>query len=287
MDGHALLDRAVERLEASDAIDHWQKDRDLIDAEDLLAHALGVDVFDPDDEVPPAARRRFERFVERRATGEPVPLIKGYAEFRGMELIAKAGVFVPRASSEFLAEQAIRRLRRRSAPVHVDVATGAGAVALAVAHEVPHAQAYGSDIARDAVTVARANARRLGLANASFMVGDLFGAFPKRLRGVVDVVTLHPPYVARDEMRELPEEIVAWEPAHTLTDRSVDGLGLIGRTADEAGSWLRSGGWLAIEVSPDRARAVSSVMRAAGFVDLKSTVEREFRVSRVVVGRWR
>jgi release factor glutamine methyltransferase len=287
VDAQVLLDRAVERLGASDAIEHWQKDRDLIDAEDLLAHALGVELFDPDDEVAPAARRRFERYIERRATGEPVPLIKGYADFRGLKLTARAGVFVPRASSEFLAEQAIRRLRRRASPIHADVATGAGAVALAVANEVPNAQVYGSDIARDAVTVARANARRLGLANATFVVGDLFGALPSRLRGVVDVVTLHPPYVARDEMRELPEEIRAWEPPHTLTDRSVDGLGLIGRTADEAGSWLRSGGWLAIEVSPDRARSVASVMRRAGFRDLQSTVDREFKVSRVVVGRWR
>ena len=286
MNAADLLDRAVERLEASDAIDHWQKDRELIEAEDLLAHALGVDGFDPDDEVPAAARRRFERFVERRAAGEPVQLIKGYATFRGLEVAAKPGVFVPRDSTEFLAEQAIRRLRRRPKPVLVDVATGGGTIALAVANEVRSVHAYGTDISRGAISVARANAERLGLRNTTFVTGDLFGALPSRVRGTVDVVTLHPPYVARDELGDLPEEIRRWEPEHTLTDRSDDGLGLIGRTAAEAGGWLRPGGWLLIEVSPDRARAVSSVMRRAGFRDIRSTMDRGFKVTRVLVGRW-
>jgi release factor glutamine methyltransferase len=281
-----LLDRAVERLERSTAIDHWQKDRELIEAEDLLAHALDVDEFDVDDEIPAAVRRRFEKMIDRRANGEPVQLIKGYAEFRGMRLIAKPGVFVPRDSSEFLAEQAIRRVRRRSSPVVVDVATGGGTVALAVANEVPHARTYGTDIARDAIAVARENAKRLGLSNATFSVGDLFGALPPELRGTVDVITLHPPYVAKAELRELPEEIRAWEPEHTLSDRSVDGLGLIGRTTDEAREWLRPNGWLLIEVSPDRARAVMSVMRRAGFRDIKSTLDRGFKVTRVLVARW-
>jgi release factor glutamine methyltransferase len=285
MNAEEVLDRAVARLERSTAIDHWQKNRELIEAEDLLAHALKVDTFDVDDEVPAAARRRFETMIERRAAGEPVQLIKGYAEFRGMKLIAKPGVFVPRDSSEFLAEQAIRRLRRRPSPVLIDLATGGGTVALAVANEVPRATTYGTDIARDAIAVARTNAKRLGLSNAVFAVGDLFGGLPARIRGTADVVTLHPPYVAKTELRELPEEIRAWEPEHTLSDQSVDGLGLIGRTATEAGGWLRPGGWLLIEVSPDRARAVTSLMRRAGYTDLKSTLDRGFKVTRVIVGR--
>jgi release factor glutamine methyltransferase len=106
------------------------------------------------------------------------------------------------------------------------------------------------------------------------------------LRGKVDVITLHPPYVAKTEMRDLPDEIRRWEPAHTLTDRSPDGLGLIARTAAEAGTWLKPGGWLLIEVSPDRARSVRSVMQRNGFRDIRSTADRSFKVTRVLVGRW-
>ena len=99
-------------------------------------------------------------------------------------------------------------------------------------------------------------------------------------------MTLHPPYVARGEMRELPQEIRRFEPVHTLTDRSRDGLGLIGRATAGAPGWLKSGGWLLIEVSPDRARGTATVMRRAGFTDVRSTVDRGFKVTRVLVGRW-
>jgi release factor glutamine methyltransferase len=280
-----LVDNAVKTLKASPAIDHWQRDRELIEAEDLLGHAIGTEGFDRGTDVPSAARRRFERMIERRAQGEPVQLIKGYATFRGLEVLARPGVFVPRDSTEFLAEQAIRRLRRRRHPVLVDVATGGGSIALAVVNEVRRARVYGTDISAEAIRVARANARKLRLP-ATFVVGDLFGSLPKRLRGGVDVVTFHPPYVARSELRELPDEILRWEPAHTLTDRSPHGLRLVERGTTEAPAWLRSGGWLLIEVSPDRARAVRSVMHRTGFRDVRSTIDRGFKVTRVLVGRW-
>ena len=280
-----VLARAVATLKASPAIDHWQKDREEIEADDLLCYALGVDELEGDEEVPPAVCRRFERMVERRATGEPVQLIKGFAVFRGLEILARPGVFVPRDSTEFLAEQAVRRLRTRRAPVAVDLACGGGTVGLAVADEVPAAEVYGTDISVEAIRVARRNAVRLELPNARFLTGDLFGALPTRLHGAVDVITLHPPYVAKRELHELPEEIRRFEPTHTLTDQSADGLGLIGRAASESGTWLKAGGWLLIEVSPDRARSVAKVMRDHGFRDVRSTVDAGFKVTRVLVGR--
>ena len=280
-----LLDRAVDELKASPALDHWQRDRELIEAEDLLMHALGADDIDPNDEVPPNVRRRFERMVARRVTGEPTQFIKGYAEFRGLRLIAKPGVFVPRDSTEFLAEQAVRRLRRRPrGAVAVDLATGGGTVALAIANETAGVRVYGTDVAADAVRTARANAKRLGL-RATFLRGDLFGALPPSLRGNVDVITLHPPYVAKGEIEHLPDEIRNFEPVHTLTDQSVDGLGLVERAASESPAWLRGGGWLLVEVAPDRARAVVSLLRRGGLRDVRSTMGGELKVTRVVVGR--
>lgn len=284
MNASELLASATRTLEASPAIDHWQKDRELIEAEDLLRFALGLDELDPDEVVGAGARRRFDRMIARRAHGEPVQLIKGFAVFRGLEVLARPGVFVPRDSTEYLAEQAVRRLRGRRRPVHVDVATGGGTVALAVSNEVRGVRSFGTDISAEAIRVARRNASRLGL-RASFAVGDLFGGLPASLRGTVDVVTLHPPYVARREVRDLPEEISRWEPLHTLSDRSRDGLGLIGRTAAEAVEWIEPGGWLLIEVSPDRARAVARVMRTSGFAGVRSTADQGFKVTRVVVGR--
>ena len=280
-----VIDRAVQTLKASPSIDHWQKGRERIEAEDLLMHALGRDEDpDPSEEIPGKVRRRYDEMVERRATGEPIPFIKGYTEFRGLELIAEPGVFVPRDSSEFLAEQAVRRLRKRKRPVHVDLATGGGTIALAVANEVPKATVYGADLSKDAVKLARRNAKGLGL-RATFRAGDMFDGLPKGIAGTVDVITLHPPYVPRREVKDLPDEIRNWEPTHTLTDRSDDGLGLVVRAAQEAKRWLRSGGWLLVEVSPDRSKDVMRIMRSAGLDEVRSTKGGELKVTRVVVGR--
>ena len=107
-----VLDDAVKVLKASTAIDHWQRGRERLEAEDLLWHVVGREP-DPSDDISVEQRREFDRLVERRVTGEPIPLIKGSTEFRGLDLLVRPGVFVPRDASEFLAEQAIRRLRGR------------------------------------------------------------------------------------------------------------------------------------------------------------------------------
>jgi release factor glutamine methyltransferase len=283
MKARALLKEGIATLQASDAIDHWQKDREKIEAEDLLAFVMGEEP-DPGDRIPDRERREFLDLIERRATGEPLPYIKGFTEFRGLELISEPGVFVPRDSSEFLAEQAIRRLRKRRSPVLVDLATGAGTIALSVANEVPKAAVYGTDLSEDAVKLARRNARALGL-KVRFATGDVFGGLPKKIRGTVDVITVHPPYVAEHEVQDLPDEIKDWEPVHTLTDASRDGLGFVRRTVDEGPDWLGRKGWLLMETDPDRARDVKRVMAEGGFRDVRSTKGGDLKITRVIVGR--
>jgi release factor glutamine methyltransferase len=284
MKARALIRQGIATLNASEAIDHWQKDREKIEAEDLLAFVMDGEDPEPNERIPDRARKEYLELIERRATGEPIPYIKGYTEFRGLELISEPGVFVPRDSSEFLAEQAIRRLRKRKSPVHVDLATGAGTIALSVANEVPKAKVYGTDLSEDAVKLARRNARALGL-KARFAAGDVFGGLPRSIAGTVDVITVHPPYVAMDEVDELPDEIKDWEPVHTLTDRSKDGLGFVRRTVAEAPDWLGRKGWLLMETDPDRARDVKGVMAKGGFRDVRSTRGGELKITRVIVGR--
>ena len=210
--------------------------------------------------------------------------IVGWTEFRGLRLRVRPGAFVPRQSSEFLAVQAARRLRGRRSPVMVDLATGIGPVALASAHAVPKAEVHGSDLSEEGVRQARANARALGLRNVSFHRGDLYGSVPPRLRGRLDVVTIHPPYVPRGEVDDLPLEVRGFEPEHTLTDYSPHGLGLAERAAVEGRGWLRPGGWLMIEVSPDRAREMRSLLVGLGYGEVRSTKGWP-EITRVIVGR--
>jgi release factor glutamine methyltransferase len=281
-----LVRDAERRLKRSPAIDHWPADRESREAETLLAFVLGVDPEDLDKGDTVDARRagRFSTLVRRRTGGEPMPHILGWTEFRGLRLRVRPGAFVPRQSSEFTVEQALRRLRRRTRPVAVDLATGIGPIALATAAAAPPARVFGTDISPDALRQARANARALRLSNVTFRRGDLFGGLPRSIRGSVDVITLHAPYVPRHEVRDLPLEIRGFEPEHTLTDYSDHGLSLLERAAAEAGAWLRPGGWLLLEVSPDFARRVRGLLVREGYRDVRSTKGWP-EVSRVLVGR--
>lgn len=280
--GEVLRD-AERTLRESDDVAHPHAGKERYDAEEILAYVLGRDP-DEDEELSAFAHRRFGRLLERRVRGEPPAYITGRTTFRGLELQIAPGAFIPRESSEFMAEQAIRRLRRRASPIHVDLATGVGPVALAVADAVPSARVFGVDLYSTPVRLARRNAERLGLDNARFVRGDLFAPLPRELRGAVDVFTIHPPYVPRPEIRDLPAEIARFEPHESLTDFSRDGMGLLGRVVIESPVWLRRGGWLLVEVSPDRARDVGAVLRRAGFRDVRST-KGPVPVSRVLVGR--
>ena len=286
--GAELLSAATQRISSSRNIEHWQPGRARWDAEVLLAHVLDVQ---PDDEalaravVSAPQRRRFARLVERRVTGEPVNYITGQFTFCGLPLRVRQGVFSPRSSSELTAEHAIRRLRaRRGRRVAVAVATGSGAIALAIGSAVRGSEAWGVDISPEAVTLGRLNARRLGLRNVRFAAGDMLAALPGSLRGEVDVFTIHPPYVARHEVRTLPVEIRRFEPRTTLTDGSDDGLGLVRRLAEDAPGWLRQGGWVLVEIAPYLARPTATILRRAGLRDVRSNRD-TVGITRVVAAR--
>ena len=282
-----LLTEGRTLLRESTAIDHWRAAIAREDAEDLLALALGVasDTLDPEAIVPARAARRYYEYVKRRAAGEPVALIRGVVTFAGLTLAVRPGVFVPRGSSELLAQAAVAALRRRPVKVAVDVACGAAPVSCAIGAALPSAEVWGLDIDPAAVALSRANARRNRLGNAHFRVSDLLAALPRRLQGEVGALTMPPPYVARREVRSLPREIRGFEPRHTLTDGSPDGLGLVRDLIEEAPVWLRRGGVLLFEVAPYLSRSVQALMRRA---DLDVTVQVDpSGITRVVGGRRR
>jgi release factor glutamine methyltransferase len=277
-----LLKEARKTLVAANERFGWQGD-EKEQAWDLLAHVLGRQP-DSDEEVTTSDRRKFERLVRRRTTGEPLALIVGWVEFLDFRMTVRDGAFLPRLTTEFLAKQAVRRLRGRRKPVHVDLATGIGPVAIGSARAVRGAEVYGVDISRRAVAQARANAAKLRARNVTFLRGDMFAPLPKRLRGRIDVVSIHPPYVPRAEVIDLPVEIRRYEPQHTLTDQSSDGLGLVRRVIDEGRQWLRSGGWVLIEIVPTESSIVRGLFRASGYLDVRST-HGELKLTRVICGR--
>ncbi len=278
-----VLRQAEKIFKRSESFDHVHAGKELADAEELLEFVLGR-APDEDEEIAGAAVSRFQRLVRRRAGGEPNAYITGRTTFHDLTLEVRRGAFIPRQSSEWMADQAVKRLRSRKKPVHVDLATGVGPVALVVAAALPSAQILGVDVSARPIALARRNAAQLRLRNVKFLRGDLFRPVSPRLLGSVDVVTIHPPYVGRKEMRTLPFEILQFEPEESLTDFSPLGDRIVRRVTTEAPMWLRPGGWLLVEVSPDRAREIATILRRGGFRDVRST-KGGVDVSRVVVGR--
>ena len=217
-----------------------------LDAQLLLAHALGVDraalIIEPDRAVEGPAIRTFQDLVRRRSVGrEPVAYLLGSKGFRHIDLHVDRRVLVPRPETELLVEVGLTL--PQGARVH-DACTGSGAVALALKDERPDLQVSGSDASADAVEVARANAARLGL-DVAFHVGDLLDGV-----GEVDAVLANPPYV--EDGAQLPPEL-AHEPAGALF-AGADGLAVIRRlaTADVP--------LLALEVGAGQAPAVSDLL---------------------------
>lgn len=237
------------------------------EAEELMAHCLGVEHDDVDFEARPPRRTReqYLAMIARRAAGEPFPLLVGSIDFYGLRLPVKSGSFIPRPSSELTVARAVRAVRRRSRPVVVDVCTGGGPIALAIADDVRTAQVWGTDIDTAGLAQGRQNAKLLDLPNVTFRKGDMYSALPRRLRGAVDVITGHIPYVPPDEIDDLPAEVREHEPLFTLTDLSLDGLGLIRRAVEEAPDWLKPGGWVLLEISEDLGGKVKRMCRRAGF----------------------
>lgn len=263
-----LLELGVHVLDDSSAIDSGHDNEEA--ARHLLRAALGEDADDPPDQLRPPRRQRerYLSFVARRAGGEPIGTIVGYVEFRGLRLTVARGVFMPRPSAVLAVDRTLHHLEGRRAPVVVDLCTGVGPIALAVATSRPDSQVWGTDISPRALRLARRNARHLGTDNARFLPGDLYGRLPSRLSGAVDVIVGNIPFVHPDEVPDLPTEVSQYEPLLSLTDLSPDGLGLLRRVATEAGTWLAPGGWLLVELSEDSGPGFRELCVAAGLVNV-------------------
>jgi release factor glutamine methyltransferase len=212
----------------------------------------------------------LDAMVRRRVEGEPLEVIVGWAEFRGLRIIVEAGVFVPRQRSAFLVQQAVE-LARPGAVV-VDLCCGSGALGAAVAAELGRLELHASDIDPVAVRCAR---RNLETFNGQVHHGDLYAPLPAALRGRVDILVVNAPYVPSDEIDMMPPEARDHEPRAAL-DGGPDGVDLHRRVAAEAVAWLAPGGHLLIETSRDQAALTAGVMSGHGLATRVTTSEEPY-----------
>ena len=271
------LDAAVEALSAVGVEDP------RLDAEVLLAEATGQEraalIADPEAEISPTAGRLFGEMVRRRLRREPVAYILGRKGFRNLELGVDRRVLVPRPETELLVELALELGPRRV----LDVGTGSGAIALAVADELPECEVVATDTSPAALEVARANAERLGLTNRVELVE---ATLPED--GEFDLVLANLPYVGERDWLSLQPEVTRWEPREALL-AGADGLDAYRAFIPGCGRALaryteRRSTALAVEVGEGQAPPVAELFEQAGFGAIEA--RRDLAgIERVVVGR--
>ena len=204
-----------------------------------------------------ASSATLDRWVLRRCAGEPLEVLLGWAEFWGLRVGVEAGVFVPRRRTESLVRAALEVAPADG--VLVDLCTGTGAVALALAYERPDLDLYAVDLHPAAVRCAQDNLQGV----ARVLMSDLFESLPADLRGRVDVVTANVPYVPTGDLDLLPSEARDHEPG-SAHDGGADGLDVMRRAVREARSWLAPGGEVLLEVSRHQQAAARFAVATAG-----------------------
>ncbi|HEX6138205.1 MAG TPA: peptide chain release factor N(5)-glutamine methyltransferase [Casimicrobiaceae bacterium] len=242
-----------------------------IDAQVLLAHALDVErswlAGHATDRLAAAEVARFLALARRRREGEPVAYLTGRREFFGLPLAVDRSVLIPRPETETLVECALARLPADRPARVLDLGTGSGAVALAIAHERPLAAVWGTDRSPAALAVARANGERMKLANVRWLQSDWYHDLSGE-DGRFDLIASNPPYVA-DGDPHLREGDVRFEPRRALA-AGAQGLDALRVIIGGAPDWLAARGFLVVEHGYDQADAVRDLMGRAGLADVAS-----------------
>ena len=205
---------------------------------------------------------RLRELLRQRIDGVPLAHLTGRQLFMGVELIVARGALIPRDETGLLGNAALEKLRdivrERAKAVVIDVCTGSGNLALALAHHEPHARIHGADVSADAVALARRNLVQTGLGDrVSFHCGDLLAPFDtSEFLGRVDLLVCNPPYISSGKVDGMPHEIIDHEPRLAF-DGGPLGIRILERLVKEAPRFLRDGGWLAFEVGQGQGRGVA------------------------------
>ncbi|HEY6697741.1 MAG TPA: peptide chain release factor N(5)-glutamine methyltransferase [Acidimicrobiales bacterium] len=259
-----LLDEATDRLAGAGVENAEQEARWLLQRASGLEGAELIAGLDEPANLRDATF--FYDMLERRRRGEPLQYVLGRWGFRVLDLHVDDRVLIPRPETEALTQMALEECRRLEARLAVDLGTGSGAIALALAVEWTGIEVWATDVSPDALAVARANVSGMGRIGAAVRLaeGSWYEALPAELAGAVDVIVSNPPYVADFEVEDLPDEVRAWEPLAALVSGPT-GLEAIERIVAEAQLWLAHPGSLLVEIAPHQAAEAQALARAAGF----------------------
>jgi release factor glutamine methyltransferase len=247
-------------------------ERARLDAETLLLHLVGKNrawlITYMNDDFAGCTAIRYAGLLERRRKGEPIQYITGETEFYGLPFQVTPDVLIPRPETEHLIERVLELATCFQQPRIVDVGTGSGVIAVALAHHLPHAHTTATDISEPALAVARENASRNDVAGRlRFLQGDLLASVADQF---FDIVVSNPPYVSSSDRESLSLEVRDHEPALALFAGD-EGLTIYRRLIPSAFAALAPGGFIALEIGYGQANAVQALLGETGFTDVKLT----------------
>ncbi len=247
-------------------------DTGRLDAEILLAHACGVSraaMLTGSATVSGDAAEKFRAMIERRAAREPIAYVIGHKEFFSLDFEVTPAVLIPRPETETLVEAALNFLATRPQLCVLDLGTGSGAIAIAIAMNAQTARVMATDISKGALEVARRNARHHACnGRIEFREADLFASDNSEY----DLILSNPPYVAQQELNGLAPEVRRYEPREALTDGG-DGLIFHRRIAKQSHSRLAIGGAVMVEIGAGQRMAVEGLFRSAGFSNIDAVTD--------------
>jgi release factor glutamine methyltransferase len=268
------------------------------EAELLLAEALHISkarLYTDNQEIPEAVAAQIDACVARRTQGEPLQYIIGYIEFYGLKINVGRGVLIPRPETELLVEKAIKRIKEETEKRRIgeaeksgvtdslrflDLCTGSGCIALALAKHFSDADVYGIDQSEAALVYATQNALDNGIRNIHFKLGDLF----EPVRPLhFDCIISNPPYIKRDEIMTLQREVKDYEPLEAL-DGGPDGLDFYRNILRQAPTYLKENGIILLEMGFDQARDIGAIAVKAGLRDIE-VIKDYAGIERIFVGR--
>jgi release factor glutamine methyltransferase len=258
-----------------------------LDAEVLLAHSLGckrIELYTRFEELAnDDARQGFRELVRQRVEGCPVAYLVGRKEFFSLELEVNRDVLIPRPDSESVVVECLRALRERPEAAALDVGTGSGNLAIAIAHRHPTARVTTIDVSAAALAVARRNAVKHGVGDRiRFLEGDLFAPLAEGER--FDLIVSNPPYIPRTDIAGLESGVRDYEP-HLALDGGADGFVMFDRLIQEAPRHLKPGGWLVIEIGAPQEVPARQRIEALGGYALAKTVRDSAGHPRVLIAR--
>jgi release factor glutamine methyltransferase len=257
------------------------------EAEILIIEALKINkskLYSSDSEISEEASKKIDSLAVRRAHREPLQYIIGYVEFYGLRINVGRGVLIPRPETELLVDETIKQLKERftihdSRLTVLDLCTGSGCIAIAIAKHLPDAIIFGIDKSETAINYAAKNALENNTMNVHFVVGDLFEPIGKER---FSCIVSNPPYIRRTDMQNLQREIRDYEPVDALNGGK-DGLDFYRRIIKESLHRLKNDGVVILEIGHDQSGDIEQIAAAAGINNI-SFIRDYAGIKRIFIG---